>query len=135
MTILSELQNYKHDTSGKFKNLTQAINAMNEESLQDAENLELLMSIHECFITMINSSVHFMSSIPGNEMILYLGTRPEGPQLSTIRMNELTLFYEVKGQKISYYLNEFPQNLTTSEIIEKIKVLIPLTKIEIKENS
>lgn len=135
MTILSELQNYKHDTSGKFKNLTQVINEMDEESLQNPDNLELLMSIHECFITMINSSVNFISSLPGNEMILHLGTKPEGSQLSTIRMNEFTLFYEVKGQKISYYLNEFPQNLTSSEIIEKIKVLFPLTKIEFKENS
>lgn len=130
MTILSELQNYKHDTTGKFKNLTQAINALDEDSLQNPDTLELLMSIHECFITMINSSVNLISSLPGNEMILSLSARPEGRQLSTIRVNELTLGYEIRDQKINFYLYEFPHHLSSSELIEKVKAIFPLTKIE-----
>ncbi len=53
---LSTLKKYKHDTIGKFQNIKELIEYINDENIHDEETKEILQEVHNIFLKMAAST-------------------------------------------------------------------------------
>lgn len=56
MNSTEAIRNYKHDISGKFKDISMAINSLDENSFNDPEAHEIFHAVHEVILKMVKTS-------------------------------------------------------------------------------
>jgi hypothetical protein len=56
MNSIEAFRHYKHDIVGKFRDISTAINSLDEKTYNDPENLEIFQAVHEVLVKMVNTS-------------------------------------------------------------------------------
>jgi hypothetical protein len=67
MNSTETFRNYRHDITGKFKDITMAINSINESTINDPESLEIFEAIHEVLVKMVKTSGATIEAIKSKE--------------------------------------------------------------------
>jgi hypothetical protein len=53
---LTPLKKFRHDTIGKFQNLKELIEYINEDNINESDSQEILIELRETFIKMANAT-------------------------------------------------------------------------------
>jgi hypothetical protein len=56
MNSTEALMHYRHDITGKFKDITMAINSINQDTIYDPESFEIFEAVHEVLLKMVKTS-------------------------------------------------------------------------------
>jgi hypothetical protein len=56
MNSIERFRHYKHDIVGKFRDISTAINSLDENTYSDPENLEIFEAVHEVLEKMVVTS-------------------------------------------------------------------------------
>ena len=98
------IRNYKHDISGKFKDIGTAIASMDETAFNDATNNEIFHAVHEVLLKMVKTSRNTMLENLKQEMVLVVSDKEADLSLSKLQIEGVTVRYEIKNDLVKYYL-------------------------------
>jgi hypothetical protein len=120
------LRNYRHDTVGKFKDISTAIEGFDENSFQDPEMTEVFHAIHEVLVKMVLSSKNTMKSKLSDRFQLEISHDNPNPNLPLLKLGEVAVRsqIDVKGIKYIYFVAENKGDLNSDLIV--MKAMLPI---------
>lgn len=130
MNFNNSLNHYKHDITGKFKDITSVVSLFDVSTLQDAKNLELFHAVHEVLLKMVQTSRQTILESMGESIELIITDREVRVELPQVVIQGLTLRYLLDSKGLSYflYLPENPQDLFFT--FGKVSALIPFKSVK-----
>jgi hypothetical protein len=125
MSSSSTMRNYKHDITGKFKDITTALNAMGDDAFDDPENNEIFHAIHEVLLKMVKTSRNTILENSKQEIVLVVSDQEPATSLPKLQIEGVVVRYEMKKREMNYYLflNENPGNYLF--LIAKVHSALP----------
>jgi hypothetical protein len=125
MSSSSTMRNYKHDITGKFKDITTALNAMGDDAFDDPENNEIFHAIHEVLLKMVKTSRNTILENSKQEIVLVVSDQEPDTSLPKLQIEGVVVRYEMKNRGMSYYLflNENPGNYLS--LLAKVHSALP----------
>jgi len=122
-------RNYRHDITGKFKDISMAINSLTEESLKDPLAFETFHAIHEVILKMLNTSQGLITkSLSQNIELIVTDCKPD-PSLPNIQIEGLNIRYLSSQNKFSYIYSTHENEKISEEKIIFLKLLIPFKEL------
>lgn len=123
------IRNYKHDISGKFKDIGTAIATMDESAFNDVDNNEIFHAVHEVLLKMVKTSRNTMIENLNQEIVLVVSDKEPDLSLSKLQIEGVVVRYEMKNEKADYYysLKENEQDVAFS--LGRIFATLPVKNI------
>lgn len=130
MNSTEVLRNYRHDISGKFRDITMAIKLLDENSFNHQEGMEIFHAIHEVILKMLKTSRDTIRK-NSNQKIDFI-VEDSSPDLSLPRMviEDLVVRLQTNGTDLRYIFYKMENKSHTSQNIEILKALLPLNQGE-----
>lgn len=130
MNSNNPIRNYKHDISGKFRDITAAISLMDESVFHDTENNEIFHAVHEVLLKMVKTSRNTMIENLKQEIILIVSSEEPDLSLQKLQIEGVTLRYSMKEDEVFYYIFK-AENEGDSEVLVSIaRTFLPIKKIQ-----
>jgi hypothetical protein len=130
MNFTSGLQRYKHDVTGKFRDISAAVSMLDASSLQGPGAQEILFAVHEVIARMAGTSrqmIRESSGCGGAELVVSAGTWAQ--DLPKLHLADAVLRVERTPESTTYILL-LSENLGEPLfILGKICALLPIGKI------
>ena len=121
MNSINPMRNYKHDISGKFKDITTALASLDENAFQNPENNEIFHSIHEVLLKMVKTSRNTMIENLQQEIVLVVSDKEVDRSLPKLQIEGVTVRYDLVQGQMEYFLfkkeNEGDLNYSIGSII------------------
>lgn len=138
MNSTNTIRNYKHDISGKFKDITMAINSFDEKSFENVDNNEIFHAVHEVLLRMVKTSRNTILENLKQEIILVVSDQTPDMGLAKLQIEGVTIRYEVNNENITYslFLNENKGN--PAFLLGKVFAVLPVKEVRneiAKENT
>jgi hypothetical protein len=129
------IRNYKHDISGKFKDISTAINSLDESAFNDVTNNEIFHAVHEVLLKMVKTSRNTMLENLNQEMVLVVSDKEPDLSLAKLQIEGVVVRYEMKNENMKYYYFQFENKGEAKEHIATILSLLPVRSVlnEMKE--
>ena len=123
------IRNYKHDISGKFKDITSAIASMDESAFNDSSNNEIFHAVHEVLLKMVKTSRNTMIENLNQEITLVVSDKEADLNLSKLQIEGLTVRYEMKDEKMKYFYFQVENKGEVKEHVATILSLLPVRSV------
>lgn len=129
MNSNNSLRNYKHDISGKFKDISSALSGMDEASFQDPANNEVFHAIHEVLLKMIKTSRNTIAENLNQSMTLVVTDGEANSELAKLQIQGVTVRYVLTADKVTYFLFLQENKGNPAFLLGKIYSVLPVKKI------
>ena len=129
MNSNNPIRNYKHDISGKFKDITSAIASMDESAFNDSSNNEIFHAVHEVLLKMVKTSRNTMIENLNQEITLVVSDKEADLNLSKLQIEGLTVRYEMKDEKMKYFYFQVENKGEVKEHVATILSLLPVRSV------
>jgi hypothetical protein len=129
MNSNNPIRNYKHDISGKFKDITSAIASMDESAFNDSSNNEIFHAVHEVLLKMVKTSRNTMIENLNQEITLVVSDKEADLNLSKLQIESLTVRYEMKDEKMKYFYFQVENKGEVKEHVATILSLLPVRSV------
>ncbi len=123
------IRNYKHDISGKFKDISSAISSMDDGAFNDATNNEIFHAVHEVLLKMVKTSRNTMLENLKQEMVLVVSDKEADLSLSKLQIEGVVVRYEIKDDLVKYYLYLSENEGNPVFLLGKIHSALPVKEI------
>lgn len=137
MSSNNTIRNYKHDISGKFKDISTAIASMDENVFDDSENYEIFHAVHEVLLKMVKTSRNTILENFKQEIVLVVSDQEPDLIMPKLQIEGVTIRYEASLEKMSYYYFARENSGDVNGNVAKILCLLPvktiLNQIKIEE--
>lgn len=130
MNSSSSIRNYKHDISGKFKDISTALSAMDESAFNDPGNNEIFHAVHEVLLKMVKTSRNTMLENLKQEIVLVISDKEPEQSLPKLQIEGVTVRYEMKDEKMEYYYFEKENGGDFQDDLAKITCVLPIKSIK-----
>jgi hypothetical protein len=130
MSSTNIIRNYKHDIAGKFKDISTALNAMDESAFSDPSNNEIFHAVHEVILKMVKTSRNTMIENLKQEMVLVVSDGEPDLNMPKLQIEGVVVRYEVKEGEMQYkiFLSENLGNPVF--LFGKISASLPVKRIQ-----
>ena len=127
MSSTNSLRNYKHDITGKFKDISTALHSMDESSFTDPDNNQVFFAVHEVLLKMIKTSRNTMKENLKQDMILVVSDKSPNLDFQKLQIQGVTVRYEIHNDQASVYffLSENTGNLIFH--LGSVHAVLPIT--------
>lgn len=129
MNSNNAIRNYKHDISGKFNDIKSAINSLDEKSFEDSDNNEIFHAVHEVLLKMVKTSRNTILENLKQDIVLVVSDKEPDLTLSKLQIEGVTVRYEIKNKKMTYFLFTLENKGEVKENVAKIVCLLPVKTI------
>lgn len=129
MNSNNTIRNYKHDISGKFKDISTALSSMNENSFDDPANNEIFHAVHEVLLKMVKTSRNTMAENMKQEIVLVVSDQAPDLTLPKLQIEGVTVRYELKDERMEYFYFKDENHGSVESHIEVLKALLPFTTL------
>ena len=129
MSSIDTIRNYKHDISGKFKDISTALASMNENSFNDPTNNEIFHAIHEVLLRMVKTSRNTMIENLKQEMVLVVSDQEPDTSLHKLHIEGVTVRCEMGTKEVKYFYFKSENDGDAKENLEVLKKLLPIKMI------
>ena len=135
MNSNNPIRNYKHDITGKFKDISAAIASMDENAFNDSSNNEIFHAIHDVLLKMVKTSRNTMIENLNQEITLIVSDQEADLNLSKLQIEGVTVRYEMKNENMKYYYFQDENKGEAKEHLATILSLLPVRSVlnEMKE--
>jgi hypothetical protein len=129
------IRNYKHDISGKFKDISTAINSLDESAFNDVTNNDIFHAVHEVLLKMVKTSRNTMFENLNQEIVLVVSDKEADLSLSKLQIEGVVVRYEMDKERMRYYYFQNENQGEAEANIAIIKCLLPIRSVlsEMKE--
>ena len=128
MNSSNTIRNYKHDISGKFKDISSAISSMDESAFNDPENNEIFHAVHEVLLKMVKTSRNTMLENLKQEIVLVVSDKEPELSLPKLQIEGVTVRYEMKNEKMEYYVFLTENSGNPVFLLGKIHSVLPIQR-------
>lgn len=104
MNSSNTIRNYKHDISGKFKDISTALSSMDENAFNDPDNNEIFHAVHEVLLKMVKTSRNTMAENLKQEIVLVVSDQAPDLSLPKLQIEGVTVRYEMKDERVNYHI-------------------------------
>ncbi len=129
MSSNSTMRNYKHDITGKFKDITTALNAMGDDAFEDPENNEIFHAIHEVLLKMVKTSRNTLLENLKQEIVLVVSDQEPDTSLPKLQIEGVVVRYEMKDGDMRYLYSSKENSDDLKQNLAKISCLMPVENI------
>lgn len=129
MNSSKTIRNYKHDISGKFKDITTAINTLDEKSFEDDDNNEIFHAVHEVLLKMVKTSRNTILENLKQEIILVVSDNEPNVSLSKLQIEGVTIRYELMTKSTVYFLFLNENKGNPAFLLGNVFAVLPIKKI------
>lgn len=129
MSSTNVMRNYKHDISGKFKDISTAIAGMNEDAFNDPENNEIFHAVHEVLLKMVKTSRNTMLENLKQEIVLLVSDEAPDLTVPKLQIEGVTVRYEMKDERMEYFYFVEENSGDAKSNIAKIVCVLPVKSI------
>ena len=129
MNSNNPIRNYKHDITGKFKDISSAIASMDESAFNDSSNNEIFHAVHEVLLKMVKTSRNTMVENLNQEITLVVSDKEADLNLSKLQIEGVTVRYEMKNENMKYYYFQVENKGEAKEHIATILSLLPVRSV------
>lgn len=133
MNSISQLQNYKHDITGKFAGISSLVQKMDSSVFVDPGNCEIFHAIHEVLIKMVQTSRETILEELNQSMVLCISSNEVKIDLPQIQIKDLKLRWESAPEETTYYYFNRENSGPIGPNIDMIKTWLPIKTIRIIE--
>jgi hypothetical protein len=130
MSSTNIIRNYKHDIAGKFKDISTALNAMDESAFSDPSNNEIFHAVHEVILKMVKTSRNTMLENLKQEMVLVVSDAEPDLNMPKLQIEGVVVRYEVKEGEMQYIYSRLENEGSLEVHIEVIKKLLPVNSVK-----
>ena len=103
MNSNNPIRNYKHDISGKFRDISTVLSSMDEEVFDDPANNEIFHAVHELLLKMVKTSRNTMLENLKQEIVLVVSDKEPELSLAKLQLEGVTVRYELQADSMKYY--------------------------------
>lgn len=129
MNSTEDFRNYKHDIVGKFKDISTAINSLDDCAFDDSENNEIFHAIHEVILKMVKTSRNTILENVKQELVLIITDQIPDVSFSKLQIEGAVIRYEMKKDVMNYYLFLKENNAEIPQVVAKVMALLPIKNI------
>ena len=129
MSSNSTMRNYKHDITGKFKDITTALNAMGDDAFEDPENNEIFHAIHEVLLKMVKTSRNTLLENLKQEIVLVVSDQEPDTSLPKLQIEGVVVRYEMKNGDMRYLYSSKENSDDLKQNLAKISCLMPIKSL------
>jgi hypothetical protein len=129
MNSNNTLRNYKHDISGKFKDISTALASMDDHALNYPDNNEIFHAIHEVLLKMVKTSRNTIAQNLQQEIVLIVSNQRPNMELSKLQIEGVTVRYEVQAESMKYYFYTSENQGDPNINIGKLSAFLPFRGI------
>jgi len=126
MNSTEAIRNYKHDITGKFRDISSVVNALDESSFEDASNHEVFHAVHEVLFKMVRTSNQVILSQLKQDLRLEVSNSEPDLSLPKLSIGEIN----VRSVNDGYILYRSENSQDEKVSIEVLKILLPVKRIE-----
>jgi hypothetical protein len=130
MNSTEAIRNYKHDIAGKFKDISTALNSLDENSFDDAENNEIFHAVHEVILKMVKTSRNTIAQKLNQEILLVVTNDLPDNQLPKLQIEGVTVRYTGDKSSIKYVYSKTENEGSLDVHIGVLKTLLPIKSVE-----
>ena len=123
------IRNYKHDISGKFKDIGTAIANMDESAFNDAGNNEIFHAVHEVLLKMVKTSRNTILENLKQEIVLVVSDKEPDLSLSKLQIEGVTVRYEMKDECMKYIYAKSENQGSVEVGIKVLKTFLPIKTV------
>lgn len=130
MSSIDFMRNYKHDISGKFKDIVTALSPMNNEAFDDPEKYEIFHAIHEVLLKMVKTSRNTIQKKLKQEIVLLISDQLPDVTLDKLQIEGVVVRYVIQNSLVTYHLSLAENAGDPVFLLGKIHSVLPVTKIK-----
>jgi hypothetical protein len=130
MNSTEAIRNYKHDISGKFKDISTAINSLDENSFNDPEAYEIFHAVHEVILKMVKTSRNTMASHLNQQVLLVVSDGAPDTTLPKLQVEGVTVRYGGDSSALRYVYSKMENQGSMDVHIGVLKTLLPINSVE-----
>ena len=130
MNSNNTIRNYKHDISGKFKDISSAIESLDESAFENLENNEIFHAIHEVILKMLKTSRNTMMENLNQEITLVVSDKEPDTCLSKLQIEGVTVRYEMNNEKVRYFYYQDENKGEVEANLAIVKCLLPIRVVQ-----
>ena len=102
MNSNNAIRNYKHDISGKLKDISTAVATMDESAFNDPENNEIFHAVHEIILKMVKTSRNMMLENLKQDILLVVSDKEPDLEMPKLQIEGVTVRYELNSAEVKY---------------------------------
>lgn len=125
MNSTEAIRNYKHDITGKFKDISMAINTLDENSFTDLQDHEIFHAVHEVILKMVKTSRNTIANLLNQEMTLVVTDIEPRLDLPKLQIEGIVVRYESNGPDLMYIYSKSENLGSVDAHIHVLKTLLP----------
>lgn len=135
MTYSKNIYQYKHDITGKFKDVSAVVNQIDQSTFDKAEGLELFHMVHESVIKMVKTSKEVIRCSFEIPMALHIVESELAPSIKKVHVDSLVLGFKFIDGTFTYYYNKNENDEDLRIACGKLLALLPfnVVKIDLKD--
>ncbi len=135
MNSTEAMRIYKHDIAGKFKDISTAIKALDENSFNDPEAREIFYAVHEVILKMVKTSRETISHKLNQEILLFVTNAAPDINLPKLQIEGVNLRYIEDNSTIMYLYSKTENEGSLDVHIGVLKILLPIKFVEYEEET
>lgn len=129
MNSINSMRNYKHDISGKFKDIVTALSPMSNEVFDDPEKYEIFHAVHEVLLKMVKTSRNTIQENLKQEMVLVISDKLPNLTQDKLQIEGVVVRYEVEDALVTYHLSLAENMGDPVFLLGKVHAVLPVKKI------
>jgi hypothetical protein len=134
MSSNSSMRNYKHDITGKFKDITTALNALGDDAFLDPENNEVFHAIHEVLLKMVKTSRNTILENLKQEMVLVVSDKAPDTNLEKLQIEGVTVRYQMNNERMTYFYFEKENEGDREQDLKILEAFLPIESSHLNDN-
>ena len=132
MNSTEAIRNYKHDISGKFKDISTAINSLDENSFNDPEAFEIFHAVHEVILKMVKTSRNVILENLSQDLILVVSDNEPNLELPKLQIAGVVVRYDATGSDLKYFYSKSENQGSVEVHIEVLKTMLPIQEVKLE---
>lgn len=129
MSYSNSLRNYKHDITGKFRDISTVISGLDESSFEDPSQHELFHAVHEVLIKMVRTSRQVIAKNVSQAIVLKISDQ-KWEKDQNISMGSFSVGIEEQDSAVHLFLNVSPDPMAASFQLGQVLTLLPVKAFE-----
>jgi hypothetical protein len=125
MNSIEAFRHYKHDIVGKFRDVSMAINNLNENSFNEPEANEIFHAVHEVILKMLLTSRNTIHKKLNQKIELVVIDEKPNTSLPAIKIEGITIRYELSETLMKYVYSKSENNGSVESHLESLKLMLP----------